>query len=755
MPLSFQRRIKFAPKPEKILEEFNFDGGLFTDAHETKPKSNQSPDLANVVFNDSGSIKTRNGYLRYNTTPVGAASDQANTGASAGTVEIDDTTDQVAQTFQPSGAISVVQVDLYLAMQTANEEQYVQVQLWSTSGGAPSAILTNGTGQIKLVSGTSETAYNFRFRQPVSLSAATTYAIVLKPFIRGSTQAVNDVLVHRTGAAYANGQVYTSVDTGLNWSAAGNDLKFVVYGGGDTGCTGLLRYYNSSSVKQLIAKFGTSLYRGNDVSGAMTAITLGSGVSLTAANFIDWTVVNDTLLLVDGTNKIQKYRGSTNANYTTGTVSVTNGSTTVTGSGTTWTTSTNAETGEYIKLPDGKWYKITVITDNTHLTIERSYQGSDSSGQSYTISPWGEVQGKLNTATLPASLVRPTPQYIASHINRVWTLEDNALRFSALDTSITEEHFNDWDTANNAGQINIVADKGDTGTGLYSINGKLCVFQKHSIWVLLGSSPANFELRNVSNEIGLSDRRTLIEYDAYLIFFSGKDIYLFDGTNLRNLTSNRIHNLIAEWSNTTSLSATLWDNRYVLSYTPSGGSANSQAIFYDIPRDIFGKLEDVYASAWSVWDGGNDTGQVYFGSSNQGSIYRWDTGGHDDGYQITTRYNTPSLGLNANMNDKIVKKVYLQQIALGDWNMTVNQYSNITAETTSSSVNLSTGTGALWDVAQWDVDEWPDESSLITTRITEFQGTAKYFKYEFSQTGYNEGVEILGLNITARTRRLQ
>lgn len=757
MPTQFGGNIRFRNVPEQKEEEFNFVGGLITDAHETKLQNSQSPDLSNIIFNDTGSIKTRNGHLRHNGDVIGAAADQSNTGASTGSLAITAVGDYVAQTYQPSGAVSVVQVDAYLAMQTSGQEQLIRAELWATSAGVPTTMISNGRGQIKLVSGTSETAYNFRFRVPATNSAATTYAIVLKPFVRGSTQTVNQVNVYHRGATYANGQVLTSTDSGLNWTADANkDLRFVVYSGGTTSCTGLIRFYTSTGVQQQFSKFGTSLYRGNDSTGAQTAITMASGVNLESANFLDWTTANDTLLVVDNQNRIKKYRGSTNANYSTGTITATNASATITGSGTSWATTTNAEVGEYIQLPDSKWYKITNIASNTSLTIELAYQGSTLSGQSYVISPWGEVQGKLNSSTAVTSLVRPTPAFIENHINRIWVLQGNTLRFSALDTSITEEHFNDWDTSNNAGQINIPAGKGDTCTGLYSLNGYLYVFQRNAIWEIFGTSPNNFELRNISNEVGLINKRTLVEYDRYLIFYSGRDIYLFDGANLKNLSANRVSNFIADFANITSPAAILWGSRYLLSYTPSGDNQNSEALVYDITRDIFGKMTNVYASVWSSWTGGTDTGEIYFGSSNQGTIYKWDVGGHDDGYEIETIYYTGSIGFGAGINDKAIKKFYLQQIQLGDWNMTVTQLADINqTETTGTAINLSGGSSSLWDVMQWDVDSWSSEGSLLTSRVAEFQGIAKYFKFKFYQFGYNEGIEIIGVVVTSRLRRLQ
>jgi hypothetical protein len=755
MPTSFRRNIRFQPKQEERLDEFNFTGGLVTDTHETKLQSNQSPNMQNVIFNDTGSIKTRNGYTRYNGDPIGITSDQSNTGASAGTLSIAGINDYVAQTFIPSTSINCLQVNVYLAMNTSGQEQRVRIELWSTST-SPSSILTNlAKSQILNISGTSETAYSFRINTPIALSASTTYALVIKPYRSSSTATINQVNVHRTGSAYANGQVYTSTDAGVSWTGASSqDLKFVVYRAGDTGSTGLIRYYGPAGIQQLIAKYGSTLYRGNDGTGAMTAITLGNGSSLNASNFIDWTVSNGTLLVVDRSSRIQKYRGSTNANYSTGTISVTNGSSTVTGSGTSWNTTTNAEAGEYIKLPDGKWYKISSIGSNTSITIEVSYQGSTLSGQSYTISPWGEIQGKLGTSTANTSLVRPTPYFIENHANRIWTLEGNTLRFSALDTSITEEHFNDWDTSNNAGAIIVPTGNGDTGTGLYSLGNALYVFQKRSIWAVYGTSPANFELRNITHEIGMLDKRSLVEWNNILIFLSEQGLQFFDGTNTRNVSDGVVNSLIDSWASKTTPVATLWENKYMICYTPSGGTYNSEALILDLTRNAYTKATNIHASAFSSWKGGTDTGQIYFGSSNQGSLYRWDIGSNDDKYEIHTLYDMPSIGFGANVNDKTMKKVYLQQLAKGDYNMSVTMFADITGTETTTDINLSGGSSSLWDVFEWDTDSWSSEGSIITSRLAEFQGIAKFFKFRIEEEGIDTGIECLGVTITERTRRL-
>ena len=753
MPVVFQSKLKFKATPEDRIDEYDFVGGLVKDAHETKLESNQSPNMGNVLFNDTGSIKTRKGYTSHNAIVKGTSSDEANTGASTGSLTIDAVGDWVSQTFQVGTLASTVQVDFYLEMDTSGETQYMEAQLWTGATG-PSALVAKS--QIILVTAATETLVSFKFRVPQSLAATTEFAAVLKPFIRGSAQTVNTVLVHHTGNDYASGLVYTSVDSGITWTAdSAKDLKFNVFTGGDTGSTGLIRYYNDTGAKQMFSKFGTAFDLLDDSTGVMTAQTLGNGSTLLAAGILDYTISNNTLLVVDRSGFIQKYRGSTNANYTTGTITATINDATVTGSGTSWNTSTNAEVGEYIKLPDGKWYKIISIASDTSLEIEIDYLASTSAGEAYTISPWGEVQGKLNSALTPASLQRPKPEYIENHINRVWTLEDNKLRFSSLDTSITEENFNDWDTGSNAGQIIIPSGSGDSGTGLYSLNNSLYVFQRRAIWRLYGTSPANFELRNVTNEIGMIDRRTLVEYEDVLIFTGDLGVYKFDGSNLINISAGIINTFIDTWANMTSLSAILWENKYLLSYTTTGNTSNDEAVFFDLTRNIWGRFTGLYAGSWVAWSGRSDPNEIYYASSNQGAVYKWNDGTNDAGYEITSLYDTPSLSHGAQTNDKSFKKFYIQQIALGDWNETITQFSDIAAETTTKSLNLSPGTTSLWDVAVWDTDVWSATGAILTNRISEFQGLAKYYKFRFEQTGYDEGIEILGITATSRVRRLR
>lgn len=74
-----------------------------------------------------------------------------------------------------------------------------------------------------------------------------------------------------------------------------------------------------------------------------------------------------------------RYRDLSVADYTTGTItSLANGAKAVVGSSTVWT---SAMIGRYLQISeaqggDGYWYRISSVTDNTHLTLDKNYEGT-------------------------------------------------------------------------------------------------------------------------------------------------------------------------------------------------------------------------------------------------------------------------------------------------------------------------------------------------------------------------------------------
>lgn len=116
------------------------------------------------------------------------------------------------------------------------------------------------------------------------------------------------------------------------------------------------------------------------------------------------------------------YAGSRKtADYSTGTVSVTNGSKTVTGASTVW--NANADAGMLFQRGTGtRFYPVETINSDTSLTLRDPYEGATLSGQTYTLQ-------KLSTLAAP---YRISNQYVVAG-NRMWSLEGHKAYFSAFD----------------------------------------------------------------------------------------------------------------------------------------------------------------------------------------------------------------------------------------------------------------------------------------------------------------------------------
>jgi len=109
-----------------------------------------------------------------------------------------------------------------------------------------------------------------------------------------------------------------------------------------------------------------------------------------------------------GTLKFErKMRDMSAADYTTGTITVTNDSATVTGSGTTFTAQM---VGRSLKVDDpngdGMWYKIAAYTSATSITLENTYSGSTAGSLSFAIGELPDIPEEFHEALVDYALYR-------------------------------------------------------------------------------------------------------------------------------------------------------------------------------------------------------------------------------------------------------------------------------------------------------------------------------------------------------------
>jgi hypothetical protein len=100
-------------------------------------------------------------------------------------------------------------------------------------------------------------------------------------------------------------------------------------------------------------------------------------------------------------NYERRMRDMSAADYTTGTITVTNGSADVVGLATVFTA---AMVGRSLKITDpdgdGMWYKIESYTSGTEITLENTYAGITAGGQAYTIGELPDIPEEFHESLI-------------------------------------------------------------------------------------------------------------------------------------------------------------------------------------------------------------------------------------------------------------------------------------------------------------------------------------------------------------------
>lgn len=181
--------------------------------------------------------------------------------------------------------------------------------------------------------------------------------------------------------------------------------------------------YNYEKLNSVTVTVGTYKYPVKEVSSLEYWNKLNLVTSFTST-YPQWFFIQDGTLKLWPTpsaadqtitfNYKVAVRDLSNADYTTGTVTLTNGSTTVTGAGTTFTA---AMVGRYIQsTTDGFWYEIAGYTSATVITLRKKFNGATAAGLAYTI---GEMPA------LPEAY-HDLPVFFA--VSQYWYQNNNAAR---------------------------------------------------------------------------------------------------------------------------------------------------------------------------------------------------------------------------------------------------------------------------------------------------------------------------------------
>ena len=129
----------------------------------------------------------------------------------------------MAQTFVPASSGRLSSVDVQLATASAGTSGPLVVEIRNTVSGAPGGTVLASVTTSDVSSATNSWV-PITFPAPVTVTAGTAYAVVLRAGAGGDYRATRS-----NKNSYAGGAWYTSTNSGSTWAAQGQDLAFRTY----------------------------------------------------------------------------------------------------------------------------------------------------------------------------------------------------------------------------------------------------------------------------------------------------------------------------------------------------------------------------------------------------------------------------------------------------------------------------------------------------------------------------------------------
>lgn len=241
-----------------------------------------------------GEYKTRKG-LDYHSDPAGLTQDQTITSTAGAANQSFNELTRLAQKWTASASGSLVKLQVNIK-NAAGATGTVIVEHWTDAAGSPGVLVARSSIAATDVDATYayETA---RFiSAPTVVNGTSYWTIVYVQSIATGSYSWSST----TSATTAK----VSTNSGTTWSAASYALNFKQFYAITGGSRGLYRAYKTDGTHVTLQVQGTTLYKVNNVTGALTVVKSGLNASATHYRFI---TVNDIVYYVNGYDGYRKW----------------------------------------------------------------------------------------------------------------------------------------------------------------------------------------------------------------------------------------------------------------------------------------------------------------------------------------------------------------------------------------------------------------------------------------------------------------
>jgi len=365
---------------------------------------------------------------------------------------------------------------------------------------------------------------------------------------------------------------------------------------------------------------------------------------------------------------------------------------------------------------------------------------------------WNQSESCVNDLAGYPSGVAFYPSFIVAHKNRLFAGGVPGYPYRLYYSAAYK--YNDWNTASDAGYMDIIDIFGSKLTGAASFMGYLVIFTENSVHYLSGSTITDFVLTPFLTGIGAVNQASIINKGNDLYFPSRKGIHSLTATEkYGSLTETYLSSPIqAEFNSLRmdkleNMCGEIWapKNYIIWSATQNGNSKNNICFVYDYLGNRWSTWTNINAASFGI---GTDTegNEVLLSGNYDGFINKMNRDDcNDNGAAIEMTWTTPYLSLGDPLISKSFNELFFYLKPQGNNNFTISyRVDNSSSETLTFS---QAGEGGTFGTFLFDVDQFG--GGTLLPRSQSLTGVGKTVQITCEQNDLNVGHESYGFAIEA------
>lgn len=423
-----------------------------------------------------------------------------------------------------------------------------------------------------------------------------------------------------------------------------------------------------------------------------------------------------------------------------------------------WSAVTNAIGYNVWGRKDSQWYFMAYVEGNGSVSYVD--KGQDTPTESF-IPPEANTTGGV------------IGKYIEMYKNTLFVFGDPNSP-TRLYYSGGGDKINDFSINGGGGFIDVSKNDGQMGTGLKVFKDSLLVFKDRSIYKFSFTSASLPQIEQVNSSVGAINQRSIVAVENDVFFASDRGIFTIGNeagfafdvlrTNelsakvrsvFQSIESTRLNKIAAVYATKANT------NLVIYSYTPSGGTKNSDAIVYDRERLAWYQWTNIGANCWTQYYDSSNEMHVLYGDDSGDSVNEILTGTDDFGSAIHGHFKTWADTAKAGEQYKALKNVHLMirkpsgSIKVNIIKDGVTTAQTVTLSTQSPTINFGHYTFKDFLLGEsYGTGSATEQNTNMVRRITNVNQLGRSFMLEFDNNNTSARFTLLGIVMEMRPKSI-